>query len=537
MPAPRYDLETAQNGAGTATDPLIPQNPEQMRRFADEAARRVQSVSTINIAVDGHSGRLMDLYREDEGRIMGLVKLYDPMSGIYIRVVPVTNDMVGLDDDADMFQELMPLIAPRNFIPARLLHRDPKRITGQIMDVWVNPNDPLHLMTITKTDNTEAGLAVQKLMPGGEGSYVMAGRSIEVDPVPGVDWSDPNVPKGYLTGIIPTPFPKMAESRQEVEIHEEMGAKGGSNYSFPTPLSNMKTVEINDAQAAVAVAQDQTLDSGVEEHGIPTPKRTKNLEGCSQIEADFQAEVDEQTKLRRNAEAELTVLRLQKQLAEYERSTGVKFDDLAKQIAESAEDDRSKEAVKIATALYNEDDGVKDMVLENPEGVAQGVSDYSWMAKSVHKSMLEKEQAEKAAKQAVADEAAATESRRLALLDQAKAARDYSHGSSSISFNMPRSSAPAPAAPSTPIPPPPSSSSYDSDRAAFIAGKIQPYTLIESGGDYGVTGGTAFSAKTVRLAKLMDKLYKSGCTDGQVMGFRSKPMVVAQSSNKRGRED
>lgn len=535
MPSPRYDLETAQKGAGTAMDPLIPQNPEQMRRFADEAARRVQSVSTINIVVDGHSGRLMDLYRDDGGRIMALVKLYDPMSGIYIRVVPVTNDMVGLDEDANMFQELMPLIAPKNFIPARLLHRDPKRITGQIMDVFVNSNDPLHLMTITKTDNTEAGLAIQKLMPGGEGNYVMAGRSIEVDPVPGVDWSDPNVPKGYLTGIIPTPFPKMAESRQEVEIHEEMGAKGGSNYSLSTPLSNMKTVEINDAQAAVAVAQDQTLDSGVEEHGIPAPKRTKNLEGRTQVEADFQAEVDEQIKLRRDAEAKLTVLRLQKQLAEYERTTGVNFDDLAKQIAESAEDDRSKEAVKIATALYNEDDGVKDMVLENPEGVAQAVGDYSWMAKSIHRSMLQEEEAKVAAKQAIAEEEAATESRRLALLDQARSKRaNYSHGSSSIAFNMPRSSVPA--APSTPTPPPPSSS-YKTDRAAFIAGKIQPYTLIKSGGNYGVTGGTAFSDKSIRLAKLMDTLYEAGCTDTQIMGFRSKPMVVTQSSNKRGRED
>lgn len=545
---PRYDLETVQKGAGTAADPLIPQNAEQMRKFADDAARRVRSVEPVSVDVDGTPARLLDLYREEDGTTMGLVKFFGGEAGVYMRLMEITPSMVGLDDNDDMLQMLMPLLQPREVIPARLLHRDPDRITGQIMDVFVHSDDPLHLMSITKTDDTEAGIALQMMMDGTDTLPKLVGRSMEVNVRPGVDWSNVDEPKGYLTGIIPTAVPKMANSRQELELTKDMGAKGGSAYSFHTPLSPMSQLDMNDAASAVANSSEQKLNSGADEHGLPTPKRGKNLEGQAakdedKLEADFRTEIDAAHDMAKRAQAENAQLKAIMQIQEFEKASQMTFDDLVSKMREIAETDRERAAVDVMTKVRNqeEQDDVQDMILENPQQFEQVQADFSFMARAVHREAARIAVEQQKLRDQEAAETQAKEQRRQALLMEAQARRQANFSMSgglslpTGSFSSSSSGTTLTTTTTSDARSTSETSRQAADQSMDISTKLAPYLMIRKDANFS-TGENPYSQSTERGLGIMRTLLARGIPEDVVLSWAKNRNVTSNPQSKRGRE-
>lgn len=232
---PRYDVVALQEGVGTPDHRLIPQNERQMALFADEAAQRARPIETILVDLgDDGLGRLMDLYREGAD-VKALVKMMHDEVGMMTKVVTITPAMVGEANGTDLIAALMPRLVSRSVIPVRLFHRD-ERIVGRYLDVWVNPDHPLQLLALRVLDDTPNGLAMQEMVAGWGDLPVLGGESMEVDLVENVR---PGYPAGRLTGGIPTAVPRMARAGQKVQVTEEMGGKGGSDYSFNTSLATM----------------------------------------------------------------------------------------------------------------------------------------------------------------------------------------------------------------------------------------------------------------------------------------------------------
>lgn len=529
---PRYDVETLQKGAGTAQHPLIPQNAAQMAAFADRAARRVQPLETIAVEVGGAPGRLMDLYRDGE-RVMGLVKVWDAEAGTTTRLQELEPGMFGLAAGTDLIGALMPRLVSREVIPARLLHRDETRVTGRVLDVWVNPRDPLHLMGLTVIDDTPAGLAMQELMAGDGELPALGGRSIEVDRVacPG-----PGEPLGELTGIVSTAVPRMVESRQEVQITEKMAAKGGSVYAFSTTDTAMSTVEMNTEQTAVERIDEQKLDRGAEEHGIPVEetaaKRQRKLEEATVAAMERKLEAMQHEIRRERATAR--VEKAKAELIKLENTMKTKFGDILARMRErkssQAEvNERRGRLLDAVEKIHGGDAEVVDMVTEDPDRLVQVMDQFSFMA---HALVEEQEAQSAAAAKAAAEEAAARqalEQRKQQFLQRATALQRQHGAPVRDSYSFPTGSTATSAAP-----PPPSidTARYETDQRMAICERLGDRLLAH----YAVKSDFSVNERIERderLVSSIEALMKKGVPLSLLVPQFDRP---APSRPKRGRE-
>jgi hypothetical protein len=375
---PRYDVVVLQEGVGNADHHLIPQNAEEMAQFADHAARRARPIETILVDTGDNMGRIMDVYRDGD-EYKALVKMLDMTHGMMTKLITITPEMVGEEPGTDLIQSLMPRLVSREVIPSRVFHRD-QRVTGRYLDVWVNPNNPLQLMAMRVLDDTPNGLAMQRLIEGipEEQVPVLGGESMEVDAFEGV-WMDG--PRGYLTGGTPTAVPRMSQSGQKVQVTEEMGAKGGSNYSFNTSLSNMSEVDMNTEQSAAQQMNNKPLDSGAEEHGVRQPKRHQNMAGDVTHEADEELNKKMQEEVQRaGARADLAEARVA--LAQLERNMDKSFVDLVnlfkdQKSSNPARQQRKDETLDFISKVAEGDADVVDMVIAKPDLLARQMDNFS----------------------------------------------------------------------------------------------------------------------------------------------------------------
>lgn len=542
---PRYDVVVLQEGEGTDDHALIPQTAEEMVMFANDAAERIRPMENVMVSVNGGMGKIMDMYREDGG-VKALIKIRDPEHGMMTKVVTLTPDMVDMQPGADLISAIMPRIVSREVIPSRLFHRSPE-IVGRYLDVWVNPDNPLQLMALRALDDTPKGLAMQKMLTGMGGPFptpVIAGESMEVDRRPG---GMMNGPAGMLTGGTPTAVPKMKKAGQKVQVTEEMGGKGGSNYSFNTSLDNMTKVDFNNETDAAQDMDTGKLDTAAQDLGVPQTKRHQNMSGetthTQEFNDDLMTQMEAQVK-RANAVADVANARAA--MAELERNMKRNFGDLVNEFSKTKSTNPKLQARKEGTLdfvskLANNDSGIVDMVMENPGRLQQEMDNFSVLVEAQADKEAALAQARQEAEQAAAE--AERKQEELRNMHRARAMGIIgdagSVGTSNFSFGYGASSSSTSS--STPAPPTSTQalgSAEDrarNDRDYHVIQRLS-HGLVSVGGDqanYSFGGEPRVYDRDARILGKVERLLNLGVTLEMI-----DPVAHTGASRaKRGREN
>lgn len=511
---PRYDVVALQEGEGSGDHALIPQSAEEMAEFANNAAERVRPMENIVVNVDGTMGKILDMYREDE-TVKALVKMRDDDHGMMTRIVTLTPEMVDMEPGADLVSAIMPRIVPREVIPSRLFHRSPE-IVGRYLDVWVNPENPLQMLALRALDDTPNGLAMQRMITGMDGPFptpVIAGESMEVDRRPGAFI-------GMLTGGTPTAVPKMKKAGQKVQVTEEMGGKGGSNYSFNTSLSNMTKVDFNDETSAVQGMDTGKLDSGAEEHGIPQTKRHQNIAGETTKESNDDLIAKMQAEVNR-AKAVADVAQARTAVAELERNMKRNFGQLVEEFSKNKSANTNLQARKDKTIdfmskLANNEADIVDMVIQNPGRLQQEMDNFSVLVEA----QADKEAA-LAEERKKSEEAAAELERKQDELRNQHRARAMgiineagSVGTSNYSFGFGEASSSTPAPPTSSQTQGSAESRAQMDRGFHIVQRLS-HGLVSVGSDqanYGFGGEPRVYERDARILAKVQRLLDAGVT-------------------------
>lgn len=530
-----YHTVTLLRGVGGAANPLLPQDAEQMRAWADHAARRVRSVDPVFLDVDGQRARVLDLERGDDGAPRAFVKVYTQPP--HTRVIPVREGMLGYDGGDRWIAEMMPRLASSQTIPVRFMHRD-NQLAGRFLDVWIDEADPTHALAYVSLDGSDPGRALQLMLAGDGELPAMAGFSIEVDAVSGEPFP------AELTGGVFTAVPRLAESRQQVEITEDVAGKGGSDYAFDTAHLTMadETVAMNTEVTAVEGAAEMKLNTGADDYGMEAPpaKKVKAADGTAKKTADndLVAEMNEKVK---RAAARVDAFAAREAMNEMRAASNRKFGELLDIVRQrktglpAAEAAKMEKTIAVIEKLHNkQDDEVMDMRLENENVISDAMKDFSF---HVH-AVIETEAAVEAARAEMRAEMEAREAERQAAIAQVRSQAERvirsadSVGTASYSFQrrLPAAPAPVPAASSTTA-----QAKQQDDGDAEFTSALATCLVAPMGADYSFGGSASFTSRDEELTALAREARKRGIPPSVFLG---RAYTQPQRAKKaRARED